>query len=160
MKLENTSFVRVYSDNIDKLIVKDESSTSILSNDQQEAIKSIAMKNVPQEQYSVVLEHLQPSDQPVIITRPEFMRRMKEMSAAGGGYSFMGEMKESFNVIVNTNHPLMNKILSETDEQVKSAKMKQAIDLARLSQNLLKGEELTRFIQKSVELLLTFCTRI
>jgi len=153
MKLENTSFVRVDADTIDKLIVKEDDSTSLLSKEQQEQIKEIAQKNVPQEQYAVVLEHLQPSDQPVIITRPEFMRRMKEMSAVGGGYSFMGEMKESFNVIVNTNHPLMNKILSETDDQIKSSKMKQAIDLALLSQNLLKGEELTRFIQKSVELL-------
>jgi len=153
MKFENTSFVRVDADTIDKLIVKDDGSTSILSNEQQEAIKSIAQKSVPQEQFSVVLEHLHSSDQPVIITRPEFMRRMKEMSAAGGGYSFMGEMKENFNVIVNTNHPLMSKILTETDAAVQSAKMKQAIDLALLSQNLLKGEELTRFIQKSVELL-------
>ena len=155
MKLENTAFVRVDADTIDKLIVKEDSATSLLSAEQQEAIKAIAEKTVPVEQYSVVLEHLQPSDQPVIITRPEFMRRMKEMSAAGGGgqFAFMGEMKENFNVIVNTNHPLMSKILHESDDQVKSAKMKQAIDLALLSQNLLKGEDLTKFIQKSVELL-------
>jgi molecular chaperone HtpG len=155
MKLENTAFVRVDADTIDKLIVKDDSSTSLLSEEEQSAIKSIAEKNVPVDQYSVVLEHLQPSDQPVVITRPEFMRRMKEMSAAGGGgqFAFMGQMPENFNVIVNTNHPLMSKILHESDDQIKSAKMKQAIDLALLSQNLLKGEELTRFIQKSVELL-------
>lgn len=152
MKLEKTSFVRVDADTIDKLIVKDEPATSLLNTSEQDLIKSIAEKNVPVEQYAVILEHLQPSDQPVVITRPEFMRRMKEMSASGGGgqFSFMGEMKENFNVIVNTNHPLMSKILQETDEQVKSDKMKQAIDLAMLSQNLLKGEELTRFINKSV----------
>jgi len=155
MKLEQTAFVRVDADTIDKLIVKDDNSVSLLSTEEQELIKSIAEKNVPVEQYAVVLEHLQPSDQPVVITRPEFMRRMKEMSAAGGGgqFSFMGDMKENFNVVVNTNHPLMSKIIHESDEQVKSTKMKQVIDLALLSQNLLKGEELTKFIQKSVELL-------
>jgi len=154
MKLENTSFVRVDADTVDKLIKKEDDATSILSAEQQETLKSIAELGVPKEQFSVILENLQPTDQPVIITRPEFMRRMKEMSAAGGGgFEFMGMMPENYNVIVNTNHPLMSKILDEGDEQVKSAKMKQAIDLALLSQNLLKGEELTKFIQKSVELL-------
>lgn len=154
MKLENTAFVRVDSDTIDKLIVKEDESVSVLSSEQLELIKGIAEKNVPVEQYSVVLENLQPSDQPVVITRPEFMRRMKEMSAAGGGgYAFMGEMKENFNVIVNTNHPLMSKILNEPDANVQASKMKLAIDLARLSQNLLKGEEMTKFISKSIELL-------
>ncbi len=154
MKIENTSFVRVDADTVDKLIVKEDASVSVLSNEQEEQLKGIAEKNVPAEQYSVVLENLQPSDQPVVITRPEFMRRMREMSASGGGgYSFMGEMKENFNVIVNTNHPLMSKILSEVDREKQMEKMKQVIDLARLSQNLLKGEELTKFINKSVELL-------
>ncbi|MBL0340313.1 MAG: molecular chaperone HtpG [Bacteroidetes bacterium] len=153
MKIENISFVRVDADTIEKLIVKEESSVSILSKEQEEMLKSIAEKNVPIEQYAVVLENLQPSDQPVVITRPEFMRRMKEMSATGGGYSFMGEMKENFNVIINTNHPLMSKILAEPASELQAIKMKQVIDLARLSQNLLKGEELTNFINKSVELL-------
>lgn len=154
MKLENTAFVRVDSDTIDKIIVKEDESVSVLTSEQLELIKGIAEKNVPVEQYSVILENLQPSDQPVVITRPEFMRRMKEMSAAGGGqYAFMGEMKENFNVIVNTNHPLMSKILNEPDASVQGSKMKLAIDLARLSQNLLRGEEMTKFINKSIELL-------
>jgi len=154
MKLENTAFVRVDSDTIDKIIVKEDESVSVLTSEQLELIKGIAEKNVPVEQYSVILENLQPSDQPVVITRPEFMRRMKEMSAAGGGqYAFMGEMKENFNVIVNTNHPLMSKILNEPDASVQGSKMKLAIDLARLSQNLLRGEEMTNFINKSIELL-------
>ncbi|HMT29132.1 MAG TPA: molecular chaperone HtpG [Bacteroidia bacterium] len=154
MKLENTSFVRVDAETIDKLIVKEEESVSILTSEQLDQIKKIAEQNAPKEQFSVVLENLQPSDQPVVITRPEFMRRMKEMSAVGGGgYAFMGEMKENFNVIVNTNHPLMSKILADTDAEKQGLKMKQAIDLARLSQNLLKGEELTKFINKSIELL-------
>jgi molecular chaperone HtpG len=152
-KLENTSFVRVDSDTVDKLIKKEDTSTSILSNEQQEKLKTIAQKEVPAEQFAVILEHLQPDDQPVVITRPEFMRRMKEMSAVGGGYEFMGGMKENYNVIVNTNHPLISKIIDESDEQIQSKKMKQVIDLALLSQNLLKGKDLTKFIQKSVEML-------
>lgn len=154
MKIENISFVRVDSDTVEKLIVKEDGAVSLLSKEQEEKLKSIAEKNVPAEQYAVVLENLQPSDQPVVITRPEFMRRMKEMSATGGGgYSFMGEMKENFNVIINTNHPLMSRILSEPEGEKQALTMKQVIDLARLSQNLLKGEELTKFINKSVELL-------
>lgn len=152
-KMENLSFVRVDADTTDKLIKKDDNTVSVLTQEQQDIIKGIAAKGVPAEQYAVVLEHLQPSDQPVVITRPEFMRRMKEMSAAGGGYSFMGDMKENFNVIVNTNHPLMSKILLEPDGEQQFVRMKQAIDLALLSQGLLKGEELTRFIKKSVDLL-------
>ena len=96
---------------------------------------------------------MQSDDAPVTITRPEFMRRMKEMAAVGGGYDFMGGMKENFNVVVNTNHPLMSRILSETDESAQANKMKQVVDLALLSQGLLKGEELSKFIKKSVEML-------
>lgn len=149
-KLENTSFVRVDADTVEKLILKEENTTSLLSGEEQEKIKEIAMKQVPAEQYSVVLENLTADDAPVTITRPEFMRRMKEMSSVGGGYEFMGMMKEQFNVVVNTNHPLMGRILKEQDAEVQANKIKQAIDLARLSQNLLKGEELTSFIQKSI----------
>ena len=151
MKLENTSFVRVDADTVDKLILKEENTTSLLTGEEQEKIKEIAMQQVPAEQYSVILENLTADDAPVTITRPEFMRRMKEMSGVGGGYDFMGNMKEQFNVVVNTNHPLMGKILKEQDGAVRALKLKQAIDLARLSQNLLKGEELTGFIQKSIQ---------
>jgi len=153
-KLPDTSFVRVDSDTIDKLIAKDEPSVSVLSDEQQNVIKEIAEKQVPGQQYQVALENLQPTEAPVIITRPEFMRRMKEMSATGGGgYAFMGEMPENFQVIVNTNHPLMSKLVSEKDDQKRAEGMKSAIDLARLAQGLLKGEELTAFIKRSVELL-------
>ena len=81
------------------------------------------------------------------------MRRMREMSSVGGGYEFMSGMKENFNVVVNTNHPLMSKILGEKEAETQAIKMKQAVDLAMLSQGLLKGEELSKFIRKSVELL-------
>ena len=147
------SFLRVDADTIDQLIKKADATTSLLSNEQQEAIKEIAQKGVPAEQYSVTLENLQISDAPVIITRPEFMRRMKEMSSVGGGHDFMMGMKENFNVVVNTNHPLMSKILEEQNNENRFMKMKQAIDLAMLSQGLLKGEDLSKFIKKSVDLL-------
>ncbi|MFM7177332.1 MAG: molecular chaperone HtpG [Bacteroidota bacterium] len=153
MKLENTAFVRVDSDTADKLINKDEKPVSLLSSEQEEKLKEIAQKSVPVEQYAVMLEAMQPDDAPVTITRPEFMRRMKEMAAVGGGYDFMGGMKENFNVVVNTNHPLMSRILSETDENNQASKMKQVVDLALLSQGLLKGEELSRFIKQSVEMI-------
>ena len=153
MKLENTGFVRVDADTADKLINKDEKPVSLLTKEQEETLQELAKKTVPVEQYAVVLEPLQPSDAPVTITRPEFMRRMKEMAAVGGGYDFMGGMKENYNVVVNTNHPLMARILSENEEAVKENKMKQAVDLALLSQGLLKGEELSKFIRKSVEML-------
>ncbi len=152
-KNENISFIRVDADTTEKLIKREETATSVLTEKQLDDLKVLAQKSVPEQQFAIMLEHLQPSDQPVIITRPEFMRRMKEMAAAGGSLDFMGGMKENYNVVVNTNHPLMSKLLSEGDESVQSAKMKQAIDLALLSQNLLKGEELTRFIKNSVELL-------
>jgi molecular chaperone HtpG len=151
-KLEHTTFVRVDADTIDKLIAKHAPSISVLSDDQQNQVKEIAQKQVPEQQYQIKLEHLQPTESPVIITRPEFMRRMKEMSAAGGGgYSFMGDMPENYQVIVNTNHPLMSRILSEKDDSKRNNDMKTAIDLARLAQGLLKGEELTEYIKRSVE---------
>ena len=89
-----------------------------------------------------------------MITRPEFMRRMKDMSAmGGGGMNFYGEMPDMYNLVVNTNHPLISKILVETDVEKRKAISKQAADLAMLSQGLLKGEELTKFIKRSVELI-------
>ena len=90
----------------------------------------------------------------MMITRPEFMRRMKDMNAmGGGGMSFYGEMPDMYNLVVNTNHPLIGKILVETDADKRKAISKQAADLAMLSQGLLKGEELTKLIKRSVELI-------
>lgn len=151
-KLENVSFTRVDSDTVDNLIKKTDSSESLLTKDQQEQLKEIAIKTVPQKQYQVQLEALQTTDAPVLVTRPEYMRRMREMSA-GGGMDFMGGMKENLNLVINTNHPLMNKILVDTDGEKQFDRMKQAVDLALLSQGLLKGESLSKFIKKSVELL-------
>jgi molecular chaperone HtpG len=104
------------------------------------------------ERFTVSFESLNEKDAPVIITRDEFSRRMKEMSALGGR-SFMEGRKDHFNLVVNANHPLISKVLIEPDSMKQSQLMKQAVDLAMLSQNLLKGEELTKFIQRSIDLI-------
>jgi molecular chaperone HtpG len=154
-KLKDISFVRVDSDTIDKLIKKDENTTSKLTEDQQNQLKPIIECTISKEQFTVVFENLSENDAPMVITRPEFMRRMKDMNQLGGGgaMGFYGNMPDMYNLVVNSNHPLISKILSETvtDKQVNLAK--QATDLALLSQGLLKGESLTNFIKRSVDLI-------
>lgn len=98
-----------------------------------------------------MFESLSEKDNPIIITQNEFMRRMMEMQVQPGG--FMGNMPEMYNLVVNSNHPLVSKILEEKDEQKKNQTAKQLADLALLSQNLLKGEELAAFIKRSLEII-------
>lgn len=146
---ENISFVRVDSDHIDNLIKKEENTTSKLSEEEQEKLKTEIETVVPKEKYTVQLEALDSDAAPLIITQPEFMRRMKEMQqTGGGGFMGMGNMPEMYNLVVNTNHELMGNILTKTKEE-QEALIKQALDLAKLSQNLLKGEELTNFVKRS-----------
>lgn len=152
-KLENTSFVRVDADVVDKLIAKDITNVSSLNEEQQNMLKSYAEELVNKEQYHITMEALDQDAAPVIITRPEFMRRMKEMSTAGGGFAFAGGMAEQFNVVVNTNHPLMSKVLAEENAEHRNAQLKQAIDLGMLAQGLLKGEALAAFLKRSVDLI-------
>jgi len=152
-KLENTSFVRVDADTIDKLIKKEEAQPSKLSEEEQNTLKPVVESVVPKEKFTVVFESLSEKDAPMLITKPEFMRRMKDMSAMGGGMNFYGSMPDMYNLVVNSNHPLITKILNETDESRRKELTKQTADLAMLSQGLLKGEELTRFIRRSVELI-------
>ena len=152
-KLENTSFIRVDADTADNLIKKEDKRPILLSEDEQTAIKELTEKAVEKEKYFVQLEGLSESDVPALITRPEFMRRMKEMAATGGGYEFMTGMGEQFNLIINANHPLMKKVISATTEDEKQKMIRQAVDLAMLSQGLLKGEALSGFIRRSVELI-------
>ncbi len=153
-KLENTSFVRVDADTIDKIIKKDEAQPSKLSEKEQETLKPIVEGVVPKEKFSVVFESLSEKDAPMIITKPEFMRRMKDMSAmGGGGMQFYGSLPDMHNLVVNSNHPLISKILNEKDAGKQKQLAKQTADLAMLSQGLLKGEELTKFIKRSVELI-------
>lgn len=153
-KLKDISFVRVDSDTIDKLIKKDENSISKLSEDQQKELQPIIESVVSKDQFTVAFENLSESDSPMLITRPEFMRRMKDMNQlGGGGMGFYGNLPDMYTLVVNSNHPLISKILNETDKEKQSGLAKQAADLALLSQGLLKGESLTKFIKRSVELI-------
>ena len=153
-KLENASFVRVDSDTIDKLIKKDEDVKSNLSEDQEKELKEVIEGLVEKQSYSVQFEPLTENDAPVIITQPEFMRRMKDQQAMGGGGMMgMGNFPDMYNLVVNANHPLTSKILVEADSGKKSNLAQQAIDLALLSKNLLKGEKLSAFLKRSVELI-------
>lgn len=153
-KLKDTSFVRVDADTIEKLIKKDEEQPSKLSEEERNKIKPVIEEVVPKEKFTVVFESLSEKDAPMLITRPEFMRRMKDMSAmGGGGMGFYGNMPDMHNLVVNSNHPLISKILAEADVDKQKRLVKQAADLALLSQNLLKGEELTNFIKRSVDLI-------
>ena len=148
------SFVRVDSDPIDKLIKKEETSISKLSDDEKEKLKTVLEGFVPKQKYSVQLEALDSNEAPFIITQPEFMRRMKEMSQTGGGGMFgMGNLPEMYNLVVNTNSKLASNILKSKDSANQEKLVKQALDLAKLSQNLLKGEELTAFVKRSFELI-------
>ncbi len=149
---EKTSFARVDADHIDNLIKKEDTKISKLSEEEKEKLKGIVEGIVPKEKYTVQLESLDSSSNPFIITQPEFMRRMKEMSATGGGGMMgMGNMPEMYNLVVNTNNPLMDKILKAKANKEKY--VNQALDLAKLSQNLLQGEALTNFIKRSFELM-------
>jgi molecular chaperone HtpG len=152
-KTEKSGFVRVDADTADKLISKDDTQTLSISEDEQGALKSIVEGLMNKEQYQVSVQGLSEQEAPVVITRPEFMRRMKEMSAMGGGYGFMGEMPDSYNVVVNGNHPVMKKILASADETTKQSMMQQAVDLGLLTQGLLKGEALSQFLKRSIHLI-------
>jgi len=151
---ENLTFTRVDSDHINNLIKKDEETISKLSNEEKEKLKTELETVISDKKYSVQLEALDSQSAPFSITQPEFLRRMKEMSQTGGGGMFgMGNMPEMYNLVVNTNHELASNILNSSDKSHQEALVKQALDLAKLSQNLLKGEELTAFVKRSFELI-------
>ncbi len=148
---ENASFVRVDAEVADKLIKKDDEMPSKLSKDQKDKLKPMIEKHLDKKQYQVAFENLSESEQPVMITQPEFMRRMKDMSALGG-MSYMGNLPDSYMLVVNSNHKLISRLLEEENEELRDKQVKQLIDLALLAKNLLKGENLTRFVQRSVDL--------
>ncbi|KOF01527.1 molecular chaperone Hsp90 [Roseivirga seohaensis subsp. aquiponti] len=153
-KLENTQIKRVDADNIDKLIDKDEKRELVINDEQKEAVKGIFDKAINNKAYTVAVEPLAPSDAPVSVTMPEFMRRMKDMQATGGGgFNMFGSMPDNYNVTVNGNHKLVDKIIKATEEGDKEGLAKQAFDLALLSQGLLEGKALTDFIKRSTAIL-------
>ncbi len=152
-KLEKTQVKRVDSDTADKLIAKDEKLESVLSKEEEDQVKTIFEKAVDNKSMTVAVEAMSPEDLPVVITMSEFMRRMKDMAKTGGGYGFMGTMPDNYNMAVNGNHPVVQKILKADGEEQKLKLAKQAYDLALLSQNMLSGPELTNFIKRSVEMI-------
>ena len=155
-KLETTkekiSFARVDSDAIENLIKKDEENISKLNEKDEEKLKLDIEKVVPKEKYTIQLQAMDSEASPFIITQPEFMRRMKDMQNSGGN-SMFGNMPEMYNLIVNTNNKLISDILNTKTKNKKERLIKQSLDLAKLSQNLLKGEDLTKFIKRSFDLI-------
>ncbi|MCD8409956.1 molecular chaperone HtpG [Tenacibaculum finnmarkense] len=147
-------FVRVDSDFIDNLIKKDDAVISKLTDEEVATLKPVIEGVIASQTYTVQLEAMDSNSSPFIITVPEFMRRMKEMQASGGGGGMMGmgNLPEMYNLVVNTNSPLVSEILN-ADEDKKAGLITQAFDLAKLSQNLLHGEALTNFIKRSYELI-------
>ena len=147
---ENVTFVRVDADHINNLIEKDEVKISKLSEDDKEKLKTEITESINNKSYTIQLEDLSGTDAPFIITQAEFMRRMKDMQAAGGAGMFgMGNFPEMYNVVVNSNSELASEILAKESTDEKNALINQALDLAKLSQGLLKGKELTNFINRS-----------
>lgn len=151
-KAEKIGFVRVDSDAPDKLIPKDEEIPSKLSEKEEEQVKPLFEDAVGKEKFVVQVESMSESEAPVMITQAEFMRRMREQQQLSGNAMF-GALPETYNLVVNANHPLISKILGEKSKKKQADLAKQAADLALLSQNMLKGEALTQFIKRSVELI-------
>ena len=153
-QLEKSSFIRVDSDTIDKMINKNEEIPSKLSDKEKETLKPVIEEVISKDKFTVQFESMNETDQPMTVVQPEFMRRMKEMSRMGGGGMMgMGDFPEMYNLVVNVNHPLISKMLKEKDNNKQKEIAKQTADLALLSQNMLKGEELTNFIKRSIELI-------
>jgi molecular chaperone HtpG len=152
-KLEKVTLKRVDSETIDKLIERDETKESVLSDKEKEDLKAVYEQAINNTNMIVEVAPMSPDDAPVVITMPEFMRRMKDMSkTGGGGMMFMGNMPDSYNVTVNGNHPLNQRVLSSEADN-KTAVARQAFDLALLSQNMLSGAALTAFVKRSFELM-------
>ncbi|MBQ9586507.1 MAG: molecular chaperone HtpG [Bacteroidales bacterium] len=153
-KIEKTRFVRVDGDTVEKLIAHDDSIPEKLTQEEKDKLKPIIEGEVDSKRFTVLLESMEADDQPMVITQNEFMRRYKEMSqTSGGGMGFYGEMPDSYNLVVNVNHPLIGQVLAETDADKQKQLVHQLTDLALLSNGLLKGEALTQFINRSVSMI-------
>ncbi|MCK7591644.1 molecular chaperone HtpG [Subsaxibacter sp. CAU 1640] len=151
---ENISFARVDADHIDNLIKKEDTKISKLSDEQKKELEDVLKEVIPSEKFMVQLEAMDSNASPFIITQPEFMRRMKEMQATGGGGMFgMGNFPEMYNLVVNTNSELVGEILNTKTKKKQERLISQSLDLARLSQGLLKGKELSEFIKRSYEMI-------
>ena len=147
--MENITFARVDSDTLDKLIQKSDEIPSKLSKEEEEKLKPVFEASVNKEKFTVQFESMSEDDAPIIITQPEFIRRMMEQQKMGGG-GFMGAFPEMYNLVVNANHPKVTSVLSKNEEEQK-ATVKQLTDLAMLAQGMLKGEALNAFIERNIE---------
>jgi len=150
-KDQNVKFKRVDSDVLDKLIEKEENTASLLTEEEKTALKPLFEENLDTKSFNVSFENMSSTEAPVTIVQNEFMRRMKEQSAlgGGGGMNFYGELPDSYTIVVNSNHPLMQKI--NADKESGKGLAQQAVQLAMLSKGILKGAELTKFIQANFE---------
>jgi len=152
-KFKESTFARVDSDHIDRLIQKEDIEKPDLSEEETKAIADSFKEALPKEnEYNITVENLN-SEEAVLITQSEFMRRYRDMAALNGGMNFYGSLPESYNVIVNYSNPIVKKIISDTDENSKINLIKQVTDLALLSNGMLKGEELSKFVKRSLSLL-------
>ena len=154
-KNTEVQFSRVDADIIDKLIEKDEENVSKLSEKEQKKLKEMIEGEVEKEKFTVQIQNMGSNESPIVITQSEFMRRMKEQQqlSGGGGMQMFGQMPESYNLVVNSNHELIGNILNEKTKKKRVNLIKQVLDLALLSQGMLKGEKLTSFISRSVSLI-------
>jgi molecular chaperone HtpG len=152
---EKVSFVRVDADHADNLVNKEEEQISKLSDEEKETLQKAITETIADSGYTVQVEAMSSDAAPFMITQPEFMRRMKEMQASGGGGGMMGfgNMPDMYNLVVNGNHDLVQSIFTEKDETKKAGLIQQGVDLAKLSQGLLKGEKLTDFVNRSYGLI-------
>lgn len=148
--MENISFARVDADTLDKLIKKTEEIPSKLSKEDEETLKPVFTNSVNNEKYTVQFESMSETDAPIIITQPEFIRRMMEQQKLGGGGGFYGAFPEMYTMVVNANHPKVSNLLAKSEVE-RAAVAKQLTDLALLAQGMLKGEALNSFIERNIE---------
>jgi molecular chaperone HtpG len=154
MKWDNVTFVRVDADIVDNLIDKQEANETVLSKEEAEKLKELFTLQIPELNVTTEVKGLSVATPPVVATRPEFMRRMKDMGAVGGGMTaFYAQMPDEVTLTVNGNHPIYQTLLKESNDDKKSKQVRNLADLALLSQGLLKGTELTNFINRSVEMM-------
>ena len=151
---ENVSFVRIDAEHADNLIKKEEEQISKLSDEEKETLQKTITEIIADSGYTVQVEAMSSDAAPFMITQPEFMRRMKEMQATGGGGMMgFGNMPDMYNLVVNGNNDLVQSIFNEKDKTKQTGLIQQGVDLAKLSQGLLKGEKLTEFVNRSYGLI-------
>jgi len=146
---ENFTFARVDADTIDQLIKKEGELPSKLSEEQEAELKPLFETAVDARKFKIEFKSMSETDSPIVVTQPEFIRRMMEQQKMGGG-GFFGAFPETYSMVVNANHAKVGALLETTDADEKQSKVKQLTDLALLSQGLLKGEELNNFIERSI----------